>query len=425
MTYKKKLLFAAAMLTVMFFSVKTGSGAERFPFPEFTGGYQIPAPVHPWARTDFMEYLDVVVLTIALLLSSFLAIKKRSRSGLYLLAVFSILYFGFYRRGCICPVGSLQNVTLSLFDPNYLLPFGVLLIFLLPLVFTLFFGRTFCSSVCPLGAIQEVFIFKPVKLPGILKQLLSVVPYIYLGTAVVFASTGSGFIICKYDPFIGFYRMGASPGMLIFGGLLLIGGIFIARPYCRMLCPYGALLGIFSYFSARHLKITPDNCIQCRLCENSCPVDAINRPSPARYKTDKRSEIKKLGIYLLLLPVFVLVTGFAFSRLSDLFAEQNSVVRLAGQIYNEESGGSPDSTLDSDAFREKEMSIKELYGNARSVRRGFGIGTWIVGIFLGFVIFLKMLSVMRRHKRKDYEPDRVNCVSCGRCMEYCPVQADI
>ena len=81
--------------------------------------------------------VDVVVLAGALSLASWLAVKRHSRKGLFALMVGSLLYFGFYKKGCVCPIGSIQNVALSLFQSNYAVPATVLIFFLLPLALTL------------------------------------------------------------------------------------------------------------------------------------------------------------------------------------------------------------------------------------------------------------------------------------------------
>ena len=73
-------------------------------------------------------------------------------------------------------------------------------------MFTLFFGRTFCAAVCPLGAVQELVAVRPVKVPRWLDQALGLLAYVYLGAAVMFAATGTAFLICRYDPFVGFFR---------------------------------------------------------------------------------------------------------------------------------------------------------------------------------------------------------------------------
>ena len=92
---------------------------ERFPRPEFESGYVYPEHQVPADRAPVWEYIDLVVLVGALSAAAWLALKKRSRQGLLWLSVFSLAYFGFFREGCVCSVGSVQNVALALFNNAY------------------------------------------------------------------------------------------------------------------------------------------------------------------------------------------------------------------------------------------------------------------------------------------------------------------
>ena len=138
---------------------------ERFPSPDLGPGYEMPVTEHPAPRGDLAEYLDVAALFAALATASWLALRRRSRRGIFALGLVSLAYFGFWRMGCVCSVGATQNVALALFDPGYAVPAAVVAFFVLPLAFTLLFGRTFCAGVCPLGAIQDVVALKPVRPP--------------------------------------------------------------------------------------------------------------------------------------------------------------------------------------------------------------------------------------------------------------------
>ena len=229
---------------------------------------------------ESLPWLDIVyvgTLLAALITATYLALKLRRRALIVANAVSCLAFFGFYVGGCVCPVGSVQNVTAALATP-YVIPITVLLVFALPLVFALLFGRVFCSSVCPLGAIQDLVLLKPLRVPLWLQYGLGFVPYVYLGVAVFLAATDSGFFICQYDPFVAMFRLDGPPVIFLLGGGLLVLGVFVGRPYCRFLCPYGALLGLCSRVARRHVTITPDKCINCRLCEQACPFGAI-RPS--------------------------------------------------------------------------------------------------------------------------------------------------
>jgi NosR/NirI family transcriptional regulator, nitrous oxide reductase regulator len=127
-----------------------------------------------------------LILLVVLSLASWLVLKKRSRQGVLWVSVFTLMYFGFYRNGCICSIGAIQNVALSFASPTYTISLTALMFFILPLGFTLFFGRTFCAGACPLGAIQDVVIIKPISLPKWLNKTLGLIPYIYLAACSSF-----------------------------------------------------------------------------------------------------------------------------------------------------------------------------------------------------------------------------------------------
>ena len=109
--------------------------------------------------------------------------------------------------------------------------------FALPLVFAMFFGRIFYAGVCPIGAIQDIFILWPVRVPEWLERTLGMLPYIHLSLAVLFAATNADFTMCRFHPFLKFFRFAAGFNLLIFGVSFLVAGMFVARPYCRYLCP--------------------------------------------------------------------------------------------------------------------------------------------------------------------------------------------
>jgi NosR/NirI family nitrous oxide reductase transcriptional regulator len=394
---------------------------QRFPKPEFESGYTIPTPTTPEPRAVSLEYIDVVILVIVLAMASWFILKARSRVGLFWLSVFSLVYFGFYRLGCICSIGSIQNVALSISDSEYTISITVLLFFLIPLITTLFFGRTFCAAACPLGAIQDLVILKPISLPVWLRKTLGILPFAYLGLAVLYAATKTDFIICRYDPFIGIFRLNAPFHMIVLGISFLLLGLFIARPYCRFLCPYGALLNLVSRFSRRHLTITPANCTRCRLCTTSCPFDAIEEPVKDIEKIPSPQPLRRFLPYILLIPFLIGIGGYVISRSSFILSKVNQDVNLAvTMIAHPELKNDPDN-LDIQTFLASGKSMDTLVKEAKIIQHKFLIGGWILGGFLGLVIGIKLITELVYNRKKDYVPHRGDCYSCGRCMDYCPV----
>jgi ferredoxin len=398
------------------------SQQQRFPKPEFSSGYEQPDVVKPEPRAGGLEYMDAAVLLLVLCLAAWFALKKRSRQGILWLSVFTLVYFGFYRNGCICSVGSFQNITLSFFDAGYSVSLSTLLFFLLPLIFALFFGRVFCAGACPLGAIQDLLIVKPMSLPKWLNKTLGLIPYLYLALAVLFAATGTDFIVCRYDPFVGIFRMDAKFHMVILGISFLLMGMFVARPYCRFLCPYGVILSWMSRFSKWHLTITPSQCIQCKLCTTSCPFDAIDFPVDEKETVKGGPGAKKFILYALLIPLWIVAGAFVGERSHLFLSGANQNVYLAELlISNPEIKNDPDN-IDVQTFLESGKTMDTLVEEAETVRGKFKTGSMIAGGFLGLVIGLTLLNTMVFRKRQDYVPDRAGCLSCGRCMDYCPVE---
>ncbi len=415
-------------LVIAFLSLLTLAGVvraePRFPPPEFESGHTLPSTSYPSPRAIPMAYLDAALLVGCLGLAAYLVLKKRSRRGVVALSVFSLAYFGFYRQGCVCAIGSVQNVSLALFDHHYAIPITILIFFVAPVLMALLAGRMFCAAVCPHGALQELVLVKPIRIPRWLEEGLGLVPFLYLGAAILFAATGSAFIICRYDPFVSIFRLSGSFGLLLFGGGLLLIGMFVGRPYCRFLCPYGALLKLTSKLSKWRVRITPNQCTQCRLCEDACPYGTIRWPSvPPREPRAISLEKRQLAKTLVLWPLLIVLCGWAGSKFSLAASSVHPAVDLAQRYLLQQS--QPDSP--SGAARPVDLDLAKrpqqpdvLLANARDIRHRFQIGGWWFGSWIGLIVGAKLLGLSMWRSRRDYEPDRGDCLACARCFESCP-----
>jgi polyferredoxin len=316
-------------------------------------------------------------------------------------------------------------VSLALFNENYTIPLTALLFFIIPLLFALAYGRVFCAGVCPLGAIQELTGIKPVRLHKNVEVVLASVPFIYLALSVLFAATNSQFIICRYDPFVGIFRLDAPYTMIVFGALLLLSGIFLNRPYCRFLCPYGVLLNIFSRFAGKHLTITPAECTNCRLCEEACPYEAIIPSDPDLLREEPDKTRRQFILYFLFIPLFAIAGGFILYNLAPALSNVNSSVNLARELRLEKKTGIESLSKAAAAFKESGKTEAELFAEEDLIIDKYRNGAPWAGVFLGASFGIAMVSFTVKRRRTEYKPNQGKCYSCGRCFKYCPIKVPV
>ncbi len=392
----------------------------RFPKPDFTSGYQYPEIIHGLPYETFWSWMDVAMLIIMLSIAAWAVHKRRNRGVLFTESIISVLYFGFFRSGCVCSVGSIQNVVLALNDSSYNLPLAVLMLFLIPLVFALLFGRVFCAGVCPMGALQEIVNVRNFRLSRAVTNALGFIPWIYLAFAVMYAATRSQFIICHFDPFIGIFRMGGDIGMIVFGVTLLLLSVFMGRPFCQFLCPYGALLGLVSRVSVRKVEVTAKECINCTLCHNACPVDAIRPPHANRPEETRMTGVKRILLYFVMLPLLTVGGALLMQSRSEVLAGANKDVRLMRMLNEYDAAPDEGMTPEVEAFYEMGRSIDELTERVDATMQSFRHWSLIAGGMIGLSLGCRLIRLSVKRTRKTYEIEPAACVACGKCFNYCP-----
>ena len=418
------ILFAAVLLCF----VSDLTAASRNPPPVFETDYTLPptaSPVHP-IPVAALDQIAVALYAVFLLLAGLAVYRWRSRKVIFCLAVCSVFILGFYMEGCPCPVGMFQNLVQAVVEPAAVVSWTVIALFALPLIAALFWGRIFCSSVCPLGALQELTAIKNLPISNQTEHVLGLFRFFWLGIGVFCVIVGLGFIVCRFDPFVGFFQYGTLYPLLIFSFAVLGIGFFYGRPFCRFLCPYGALLGICSSLSARKVSITPGQCDQCKLCEHVCPYNAILPPTSEPTPLERRNGPLRLVGTCLALPVIVLLCAQIGSAVAPRWATLHQDIRTAQLLLAEEermvetSGTFPETRglmqvgTPSDKVYQDALNIYEQFGLA-----GMGLGCWI-----GLVIGIKWISLTLRSRRTDYTVDPARCFACGRCFWYCPNQKE-
>ena len=192
-----------------------------------------------------------------------------------------------------CPIGSLQASMNGGYKkpafPFYVLGFLVL--------FGLTLGRWICGWLCPFGWVQDLVyripFFKKIRTFPY-EKFLRWLKYAVLGVLVIglpLYSALKGVLVpwfCKLlcpsgTLFGGIPLVLANPslqGQLGFlfwwkvGVLLaiLLLSLLISRPFCRYLCPLGAIYGMFNRIALVHLRFESDSCVNCGKCETVCPM---------------------------------------------------------------------------------------------------------------------------------------------------------
>ncbi|NLZ29434.1 MAG: 4Fe-4S binding protein [Methanomicrobiales archaeon] len=145
---------------------------------------------------------------------------------------------------------------------------GALLVFV---ALALIFGRIICGQVCPAGAVQELMYLLPVKKHNRAESRTPMA--VRVGAFIVFLAAGLGLSV-DLLALIGlpafFHLAVMSISFFIFLGVILLSAT-VYRPFCRYICPYGALLAPAASKALYQIRRT-DACINCGRCEQVCPT---------------------------------------------------------------------------------------------------------------------------------------------------------
>lgn len=199
-----------------------------------------------------------------------------------------------------CPIGALQA---TLGNRNYKFAFYVLGFLM---IVGALFGRLVCGWLCPFGLVQDLlykipFFKKLKKLPGdkVLKWLKFVILALFVIILPLFAvdafGQGSPWF-CKYICPSG--TLGAGIPLTVLNEALrsIIGwlyawklailfvivflSILVYRPFCRYLCPLGAIYGLFNPVSLYRYRIDETKCTSCGACRKACKIDIKTFKNP-------------------------------------------------------------------------------------------------------------------------------------------------
>ena len=191
-----------------------------------------------------------------------------------------------------CPIGSLQaelskgRLRFPAYVTGILLFFGVM------------FGRLICGFFCLFGFIQDLLYKIPVPKLVVPKKIDKPLRYVKYAILLIFVIILPLFLRDEYGTSAPYFCKLICPAGTLEGGIPLvllntglrsvIGflfrwkvsiliiivalSIFIYRPFCKYICPLGAIYSLFNRFSFYQMHLDKSRCIGCKQCERQCKM---------------------------------------------------------------------------------------------------------------------------------------------------------
>ncbi len=165
-------------------------------------------------------------------------------------------------------------------------PAGLTLFFAI-VVMAFLFRKGFCAYICPVGFLANLLDRAGRKLglskvpPKRVDATLTSIKYLGLGffAYTVFFSMDlrsvQGFLTAPYNmvsdaKMLDFFTSPSATSLMVVGVLIAM-SLAVRTVWCRYLCPYGALLGLFSWISPVSIARDEESCIGCGRCTVGCP----------------------------------------------------------------------------------------------------------------------------------------------------------
>ena len=186
----------------------------------------------------------------------------------------------------VCPFGGVVTVYEFLSSGSLVpkLHTAALVLMSLGLVVAFFFGSIFCGYFCPLGTMQEwigklgkkIFKKKYGKLiPPAADKVMRYLRYVVLAVVVYQTAAAAKLVFVEVDPYYALFNFFtgevAWTAIAVLLGTMVL-SLFVERPWCKYLCPYGALLGLFNLIRVFPVRRREETCINCKKCDAACPM---------------------------------------------------------------------------------------------------------------------------------------------------------
>lgn len=225
-----------------------------------------------WTNIPFYVGFWVLIFGLAIIFYCFK--WKHLRQPLLFL---SAIFFGFFLSGVPNPINGIFEVL-----ANHQILLNIVLI-LLPVGVSVIWGRFYCGWICPLGAVQEFLNPAPEgrSIPQPLDRVLKYLKYIVLIVFGYLTWHSASNLWQNYDLTRTLFTFSGSLAAIIILALILVISIWVSRPFCKYLCPLGAILAITSRLAPFKMRADAKKCMVCGKCRaGECPMDAVSAFNP-------------------------------------------------------------------------------------------------------------------------------------------------
>jgi len=228
----------------------------------------------PLLISKFVLWIAVIVTATILLRRHKVTSKVRLAFIVGGVLAFGLVY-GLLTRGGLNPnpVFSVRNLlVIVLVKHQLLLPVVAMLVILLLMVWVS--NKSICGWGCQLGLLQDLLYrvnlpkWKP---PFWLSNTVRVIAFVALVVGLAVAGLDWIGII---DPFK-LFQFNFTLAIGLFSVVILVASLFIYRPWCHFLCPFGLIGWLVEQVSLFRPRINREACKECKLCVKACPTNAM------------------------------------------------------------------------------------------------------------------------------------------------------
>ncbi|MDS0525179.1 4Fe-4S binding protein [Clostridium sp. SHJSY1] len=199
----------------------------------------------------------------------------------------SIPFIGSASLHAVCPFGGVVSMYSLITEGTFVQKIHESSFVMLGIVIFLgiVFGPVFCGWICPLGTVQEFIgnigrkIFKNKYNRFIsykVDKYLRYLRYLVLVWVVYMTANSGKLLFANIDPYhalFNFWTSEVAIGGLISLSIIIIASLFVERPWCKYVCPFGAVLGVTNLMSIFKIRRNEITCVSCKKCNNSCPMN--------------------------------------------------------------------------------------------------------------------------------------------------------